>query len=113
MCTSILFGIFKTGCTSENRVIGISDLLIRNVTNNFLTSQNDVVQFLEVSQSIRITIGENADVQCSLNISNRVEADVVVNQELNDEARLELINAISQETGWDGQIGRASCRERE
>ena len=104
MCTSILFGIFKTGCTSENRVIGISDLLIQNVTNNFLTSRNEVVQFLDVSQSIRITIGRNADIQCSFNVSNRVNADVVVNQELNDQARLDLINAISQEAGWDAQL---------
>lgn len=104
MCTSILFGIFKTGCRSENRVIGISDLLIRNVTNNFLTSQNDVVQFLEVVQSIRVTVGKDADLQCSMNVSNRIEADVVVNQELNDEARLELVNAISQEAGWDAQL---------
>ena len=104
MCTSILFGIFKTGCTSENRVIGISDLLIQNVTNNFLTSRNEVVQFLDVSQSIRITIGRNADIQCSFNVANRVSADVVVNQELNDQARLDLINAISQEAGWDAQL---------
>lgn len=105
MCTSILFGIFKTGCTSENRVIGISDLLIQNVTNNFLTSRNEVVQFLDVSQSIRITTGPNSDIQCSFfNVSNRVNADVVVNQELSDQARLDLINAISQEAGWDAQL---------
>lgn len=105
MCTSILFGIFKTGCTSENRVIGISDLLIQNVTNNFLTSRNEVVQFLDVSQSIRITTGPNSDIQCSFfNVANRVNADVVVNQELSDQARLDLINAISQEAGWDAQL---------
>lgn len=104
MCTSILFGIFKTGCTSENRVIGISDLLIQNVTNTFLTSRNEVVQFLDVYQSIRITVGRTADIQCSFNVANRVNADVVVNQELSDQARLDLINAISQEAGWDAQL---------
>lgn len=105
MCTSILFGIFKTGCTSENRVVGISDLLIQNVTNNFLTSRNEVVQFLDVSQSIRITTGPNSNIQCTFfNVANRVNADVVVNQELSDQARLDLINAISQEAGWDAQL---------
>lgn len=105
MCTSILFGIFKSGCTSENRVVGISDLLIQNVTNSFLTSRNEVVQFLDVSQSIRITTGPNSDIQCTFfNVANRVNADVVVNQELSDQARLDLINTISQEAGWDAQL---------
>lgn len=104
-CTSVLFGLFKSDCISENRVIGISDQLVENVTSIMTNSTNEVVQHLEVFQSIRVNIGPNAIISCDeFNLKNNFNSNITVNQEIDEKGRTELINAISQSAGWDAQL---------
>src|SRR5690606_1474806 len=60
---------------------------------------NQAVTHLNIKQTIVIRAGRIA---CdNLNVVNRVDVDVVVNQEINEEARSQLIAAISNVTEWD------------
>ena len=98
-CSSVAFGLIRTECESTNKLLSISDTVIENVTNIMSSTSNQVVTQLNISQTIVIRADRIA---CdNLNAVNRVSVDVVVNQEINEEARSQLIAAISNVTEWD------------
>ena len=98
-CASVVFGLFSINCESRNKFIGISETVIENVTRTMVNTENRAVTRLDTVQTIKVFANE---IDCTyLDISNNVDVDVVVNQEIDEEARLSLINAISQVTQWD------------
>lgn len=98
-CASVVFGLFSINCESRNKFIGISETVIENVTRTMVNTENRAVTRLDTMQTIKVFANE---IDCTyLDISNNVDVDVVVNQEIDEEARLSLINAISQVTQWD------------
>ena len=98
-CSSVAFGLIRTECESTNKLLSISDTVIENVTNIMSSTSNQAVTQLNISQTIVIRAGRIA---CdNLNVVNRVDVDVVVNQEINEVARSQLIAAISNVTEWD------------
>lgn len=98
-CSSVAFGLIRTECESTNKILSIDERVIENVTRTMSSTRNQVVTQLNVSQTITI----EADViSCTnLNVGNRVSVDVVVNQEINEVARSQLLTAIDSVTEWD------------
>lgn len=98
-CSSVAFGLIQTECESTNKILSINDTVIENVTNIMTSTTNQAVTQLNVNQIITINAGS---IDCAnLNIGNKVSIDVVVNQEINEVARTQLIAAISNVTEWD------------
>lgn len=95
-CSSVAFGLIRTECESTNKILSIDERVIENVTRTMSSTRNQVVTQLNVSQTITI----EAEV-ISCNIGNRVSVDVVVNQEINEVARSQLLTAIDSVTEWD------------
>lgn len=98
-CNSIAFGLFSIGCESTNKFVGISDTIIENISRTMTTTENRVVTRLDVDQSILLRADS---IDCTnLLLTNRVDASVVVNQEIDEQGRVDIINAISQNTEWE------------